>query len=128
MKKILSFVSFVLLAFALTGCEEPMEGDFLHTDNTISAIYMTPGRGTSSLSVSGVIDNEAGTVTFTVPKDKRKDIDLTEVKLRASVSLDAFITPSLMGWHDISSPKEITVTASMTGESKKYTLSASYEK
>ena len=128
MKKILSFVSFVLLAFALTGCQEPMEGDFLHTDNTISAIYMTPGRGTSSLSVSGLIDNEAGTVTFTVPKDKRKEIDLTEVKLRASVALDAFITPSLMGWHDISSPMEITVTASMTGESKKYTLSASYEK
>lgn len=128
MKKILSFVSFVLLAFALTGCEEPMEGDFLHTDNTISAIYMTPGRGTSSLSVSGLIDNEAGTVIFTVPKDKRKEIDLTEVKLRASVALDAFITPSLMGWHDISSPMEITVTAFMTGESKKYTLSASYEK
>ena len=128
MKKIFALFSFVLLAFTFTGCQEPMEGDFLHTDNTISAIYMTPGTGTSSLSVSGVIDNEAGTITFTVPKDKRREIDLTQVKLRASVALDAFITPSLMGWHDISSPMEISVTASMTGEVKKYTLSASYEK
>ena len=105
-----------------------MKGDFLHTDTTISAIYMSPATGTSSVSVAGVIDNEAGTIKFTVPKAKRKDIDISEVKLRATVGFDAYVTPVLTGIHDLSEPFDITVTQKTTGEQKSYTLSASYEK
>ena len=128
MKKILALVSAALLALGLTGCTDPMKGDFLHTDTTISAIYMSPATGTSSVSVAGVIDNEAGTIKFTVPKAKRKDIDISEVKLRATVGFDAYVTPVLTGIHDLSEPFDITVTQKMTGEQKSYTLSASYEK
>ena len=128
MKKILALVSAALLALGLTGCTDPMKGDFLHTDTTISAIYMSPATGTSSVSVAGVIDNEAGTIKFTVPKAKRKDIDISEVKLRATVGFDAYVTPVLTGIHDLSEPFDLTVTQKMTGEQKSYTLSASYEK
>lgn len=128
MKKILSIVATAILAFTATGCTDEMKGDFVHDDATISSITMQPGSGSSSLSVSGVIDQEAGTILFTVPKAKRKEIDISQVRLRANIGLDAKITPSLSGWQDLSSPMEITVTATMTGTTKKYTLSATYEK
>ena len=127
MKKIFTFLSAAVACLALTACNDPMKGDFLHTDNTISAIYMLPATGSSSVSISGKIDNEAGTIQFTIPRAKRKEIDRAAVKLRANVALDAYVTPPLTGIHDLESPMEITVTASMTGESRKYVLSASIE-
>lgn len=127
MKKIFTFLSAAVACLALTACNDPMKGDFLHKDNTISAIYMLPATGSSSVSISGKIDNEAGTIKFTIPRAKRKEIDRAAVKLRANVALDAYVTPPLTGIHNLESPMEITVTASMTGESRKYVLSASIE-
>lgn len=128
MKKIATLLAAVAMMLGISGCNDPMKGDFLHDDATISSIYMMPGTGVSSLTVIGSIDQEAGTIKFLVPKAKRKDIDISQVKLRANIGLDATCTPSLFGWQDLSSPMEITITATMTGTKKVYTLSASYEK
>ena len=101
MKKIFTFLSAAVACLALTACNDPMKGDFLHTDNTISAIYMLPATGSSSVSISGKIDNEAGTIQFTIPRAKRKEIDRAAVKLRANVALDAYVTPPLTGIHNL---------------------------
>lgn len=115
----------VLAASMLASCAKP-DAEFVHDDATISAIVIRPATGTSSLSVSGVIDNETGEIVFTVPKEKRREIDISYVKVRANVGYDAYVTPVLTGIKDLSSPMKITVTAKMTGTSKDYTLYAQY--
>lgn len=124
------------------SCAKP-DADYVHDDATISAIKMGTTQKDASgkekaLTIDGVIDQDAGTVLFTVPKDKRRDIDLTAVKLRANVAFDAYVTVSkelgkdvdrtLYGIHDISEGIEITVTAKMTGRTKNYTLTAKIER
>lgn len=115
----------------------------MHDDASISAIYMQTTQKDAtgkqlSLSIQGVINEESGEISFVVPKDKRKQIDFTAVKIRATVAYDAFVSVTkeggnavgrtLYGIHDISEGIELTVTANMTGRTKNYTLTAQYQK
>lgn len=142
MKKLLSILAVSALMLCALSCAKP-DADYVHDDATISAITMGTTQKDATgkvkpLTIDGVIDQDAGTVSFTVPKDKRRDIDLTAVKLRANVGFDAYVTVTkelgkevdrtLYGIHDISEGIEITVTAKMTGRTKKYTLTAKIEK
>lgn len=117
----------MLTAMLAVSCGKA-DDEFTHDDATISAIYLTPASGSSSISIAGVIDNEAGTITFTIPKAQRKKVSISEVKLRANVAYDAFITPSLSGVKCLDEPIDITVTAKMTGRTQNYTISAVYGK
>ena len=142
MKKILSILAVSAIALSAFSCAKP-DADYVHDDVTISAIKMGTTQKDATgkektLTIDGVINQDAGTVMFTVPKDKRRDIDLTAVKFRANVGFDAYVTVTkelgkevdrtLYGIHDISDGIEVTVTAKMTGRSKNYTLSAKIEK
>lgn len=142
MKKKLSILAISALALCALSCAKP-DADYVHNNVTISAIKMGTTQKDATgkekaLTFDGVIDQDAGTVLFTVPKDKRKEIDLTAVKLRANVGYDAYVTVTrelgkevdrtLYGIHDISEGIEITVTAKMTGRTKNYTLTAKIEK
>lgn len=134
-------LAYILLCAAgvlfCSSCARPDE-DFVHDDASISAIYMQTTEKDKTYSVQGVIDNEGGVISFVVPKDKRKEIDLTAVKIRATVAYDAFVSVTkeggkdvdrtLYGIHDISEGIELTVTANMTGRTKDYTLTAQYLK
>ena len=111
-----------------SSCAKP-DADFVHDNATISAIYIcttqkdATGKEKSD-KFSGVIDQDAGTILFTIPKANRKDIDLTAVKLRANVGLDAYVKVTkelgkdvdrtLYGIHDITEGIDVTVTAKMT--------------
>lgn len=126
----------------LFSCVKP-DADFVHDDATISAIYvcstMKDATGKElALNFAGAIDQDAGTITFTVPKVNRKEIDLTAVKLRANVAYDAYVKVTkeggkdvdrtLFGIHDLSEGLYLTVTAQMTGRTKDYVITAKYEK
>jgi hypothetical protein len=91
-----------------------------------------------SVSFPGVINQDTGEISFLVTKDKRRQIDLMAVKLRANLAYDAYIKVTreagqdvdrtLYGIHDISAGMDLTVTAKMTGRTKDYHLTAQYEK
>lgn len=142
MKRILTILILAAAVCGLWSCAKP-DADYVHDNATISAIKMGTTQKDASgkekaITFDGVIDQDAGTIAFTVPKDKRRDIDLTAVKFRANVAFDAYVTVTkeqgktvdrtLYGIHDISAGIELTVTARMTGRTKNYTLSASYER
>lgn len=142
MKKILSIIAIAAAALGTLSCAEPDE-DFVHDDATISAIYICTTQKDATgkekpISFAGVIDQDSGNVLFTVPKDKRKDIDLDAVKIRANIGFDAYVKVThesgkdvdrtLYGVHDITDVIDLTVTAKMTGRTKDYHLTAKIEK
>jgi len=121
------FILCAVLAFC-SACAEP-EKEFLHTDNTISSIIMYPEDGRSDRAVKGIIDQETGEILFPIPKLMRNDYDPSRVKVKATVGYDVKITPSLLGIKNLDNEGlEILVTATMTGESKKYVLKAYYSR
>lgn len=112
------------------GCAKP-DSEFLHTDNTISSIIMYPESGRSDRAVNGVINQETGEISFPIPKVFRNDYDPTRVKVKATIGYDVKITPSLLGIQDLDNVGkglEVTVTATMTGESRTYVLKAYYSR
>lgn len=109
------------------SCQKP-DSEFLHSDNTISSVLLLPAVSTVSTTISGEINQETGEILFAIPKNLRSSIDITKVKVRATVSYDVVITPSLSGIKDLSEEYPITVTATQTGESKNYTLRAYYSR
>lgn len=116
----------VLGAAVAASCVKVGEYDFLHDDCTIHSIYCTPVSASVSTQISGIIDNEAGTIEFAIPRDKyQKYYKLDSLKIRANIGYDATVTPSFSSrvW-DLNEDKEFTVTANMTGKTKKYTVSA----
>lgn len=116
----------VLGAAVAASCVKVGEYDFLHDDCTIHSIYCTPVSAPVSTQISGIIDNEAGTIEFAIPRDKyQKYYKLDSLKIRANIGYDATVTPSFSSrvW-DLNEDKEFTVTANMTGKTKKYTVSA----
>lgn len=142
MKKLAYILLCAVGVLFCSSCAKPDE-DFVHDDASISAIYMQTTQKDAtgkqlSLSIQGVINEESGEISFVVPKDKRKQIDFTAVKIRATVAYDAFVSVTkeggkavdrtLYGIHDISAGIELTVTANMTGRTKNYTLTAQYLK
>ncbi|MCQ2158297.1 MAG: DUF5018 domain-containing protein [Bacteroidales bacterium] len=116
----------VLGAAVAASCVKVGEYDFLHDDCTIHSIYCTPVSAPVSTQISGIIDNEAGTIEFAIPRDKyQKYYKLDSLKIRANIGYDATVTPSFSSrvW-DLNEDREFTVTANMTGKTKKYTVSA----
>ncbi len=130
--KYLKHITISLVSLLVMGaCAQP-EPLYLHDDNTIHSIIITPGpdeNGNSiSASVVGEINNETGEIIFTVPRADRQKFDATAVKVRATVNYDVQITPSLSGIKDLSDWYDISVTATMTGQSKGYKLIVDYER
>ncbi len=142
MKRILSIIAIAVLALGANSCAKP-DADFVHDDATISAMYICSTQKDATgkektVTFPGVIKQDEGTIAFTISKDKRKDIDLDAVKLRANVGFDAYVKVTkeggkdvdrtLYGIHDITEGIDLTVTAKMTGTTKDYHLTAKYEK
>lgn len=142
MKRIFSIIAIAALALGANSCAKP-DADFVHDDASISAIYIcTTQKDVTGkekpISFAGVIDQDSGNIVFTVSKDKRKDIDLDAVKIRANIGFDAYVKVTreggkdvdrtLYGIHDITDVIDLTVTAKMTGTTKDYHLSAKIEK
>lgn len=132
MKNRLKILVAAALAVLTAGCAKPGE-EYVHSDNSIRSISITPATGTSSATITGVItavDEEKGLyqVEFPIPRKLKSTFDITKLKVRATVGYDVKITPSLSGIKDLSDPYEISVEATQTGNVRKYTLQAYYER
>ena len=127
MKKIFAILCVAVVSMLTFSCQKP-DQEFLHSDNTISSILLLPAVSTVSTTITGEINQETGEILFSIPKNLRSSIDITSVKVRATVGYDVVITPSLFGIKDLSEEYPITVTATQTGESKNYTLRAFYSR
>ncbi len=103
----------ILMSLGLNGCTEA-DHEFVHTDNLISEMVCMSGRTNDAPTLTGTIyeydkngellepgftfaDTEGGSgvITFVVPVADRKKFDLTSVYLRATLTWDEVITPSL---------------------------------
>lgn len=121
MIKLLKYFIVTLLTLTVVSCAKPAE-EFLHTDNTISSIWITPADDATRI-VYGDIDEDTGLIVFDIPRTMRPYFpDSSRLKVRAIIGYDAVISPSLLGIKDLSSDLQITVTATQTGESRNYIL------
>lgn len=104
------YMAAALFAAAATtaSCGEPDE-IVLHTDSTLTTIYIG-NIAQNDRGVQGVI-RENNDIIFTIPYSMREEIDRSNVLIWATVPVDARVTPSLYGRHDLSQPMVITVTA-----------------
>lgn len=127
MKKIFAIFGFMAMAMIVAGCQKADE-EFLHDDPTISAVLLLPANSTVSTTITGDINQDTGEILFAIPKNLRSSIDITNVKVRATVGYDVVITPSLSGVKDLSEEYPVTVTATQTGSTKNYTLRAYYSR
>lgn len=116
-----------LLLASLPGCGKVGE-DYLHDNCEITSIDITNFGFQISHTVSGQINQETGEILFPIPKILKKQFDITKLRVRANIGYDAIISPSLSGLKDLSEAYPVTVTATMTGRTKQYTLRAYYSR
>lgn len=114
----------------LGGCAKAGE-EYLHDNCDISAIEISNFNAEFNLTIQGTINQETGEILFAIPKKYRQYFDITQLYVKANISYDAVIEPPLTGLKDLSrldDPFRITVTATMTGRSREYTLKAYYSR
>ena len=127
MKKIFAILTAAAVSMMTFSCQKA-DQEFLHDDATISSILLLPAMSTVSTTITGEINQETGEILFAIPKNLRSSIDITSVKVRATVNYDVVITPSLSGIKNLEEAYPIKVTATQTGKSKDYTLRAYYSR
>lgn len=107
MKKIL-FLMFAALTFTMMSCEDDdytVDEAYEKAEITNVTFY---GRNETVMSDKAQIDTEAGTITVTL----KANADITDLKMVATISAGATITPGLaVGFQDYSGPRTYTVTS-----------------
>ncbi len=73
------------------------------------------------------IEGGYGLILFPISKSLEKDIDLSSVILRATVTYDELITPTLSGRHDISGEGMIITVSSGEGTKRQYRIRGYFE-
>lgn len=121
--KSLKYLATAFTVMLLAGSCAKADPEYVHSDPTISAIYISPALSSVPATVAGVINQETGKILFPIRKSLQSSFDIKKVKVRANVGYDVQITPSLSGIKDLEEEYTITVTA-QTGASKTYTLRA----
>lgn len=98
---------FLIAAIALTSysCQEEDER-FIHTDTTITAIYIRDEVG--GVYVQGTLKGEKE-IVFEIPLASRTKLDITNILIYANIPVSAHVSPGFAGRHDLSSPKEFSV-------------------
>lgn len=142
-------LALAIVTLGFCGCAEA-DPEFVHTDNFISAMVCMNGRTNDASSITGTIfeydkngellpdgftpeeaEGGSGVITFVVSQEEREDFDLTKVYLRATLTWDEFITPSLSGLQNIDPterPEGIVIgVKSGVGKVRKYRIMGFYE-
>lgn len=126
MRQIIRYIIAAVAVLAAASCAKP-DSEFLHDDNTISSIWITPADDATRIIYGKIDTPEPGVILFEIPRASRPYFpDPTRLKVRAIVGYDASVSPSLLGAKDLSSDFRITVTANQTGESREYILRVQY--
>lgn len=105
MKKIL-FLTFAALALTFMSCGDDdytVDEAYEKAEITNVTVY---NRAEGVMSDKTLIDSEVGTVTVTL----KKDADITDLKMVATISAGATLTPGMaIGFQDYSVPRTYTV-------------------
>ncbi|MDE5554767.1 MAG: hypothetical protein K2J10_06245 [Muribaculaceae bacterium] len=151
--KILKFniiaLALAIVTLGFTACSEA-DPEFVHTDNFISAMVCMNGRTNDASSINGIIyeydknnqllekgftpeeaEGGSGVIMFVVSQEEREDFDLTRVYLRATLTWDESITPTLSGLQNIDPverPEGMVIgVKSGVGKVRKYRIMGVYE-
>jgi hypothetical protein len=114
-------LGFLLVLCSFYSCEKA-DDRYVHTDTSITSIYIRDNVG--GVYVEGTFEDE-NTIVFKIPLASSNEIDNKNVLIYANIPVSACVTPGFAGRHDLSSPKEFTVTND-NGVPCVYTLQAIY--
>ncbi len=126
-RTILYLIACVAFAMLVSACQKP-DSEFVHDDPTITAASISPVKSIIATTVNGTINQETGEILFPIPKKVAEYYDLHNLRVRVNVGYDVKLSPSLSGVKDLSEEYEVTATATMTGNTKKYTLRAYFSR
>lgn len=74
------------------------------------------------------VEGGYGVILFVIPETLKADVDLTNIYLKATVTYDEIITPSLSGRHDITGKEGMMITVkSGVGTTRQYRILGYYE-
>jgi len=103
----LMLVSFLaIMTLVPYSCQKEDER-YIHTDTTISSIYVRNEVGGAYVEGKFQGSNE---IIFEIPLAKKEDLDISNILIYANIPVSASVSPGFAGRHDLSSPKEFTVT------------------
>jgi hypothetical protein len=135
----------VLITISLWGCAKVNdEFVFVHDTNTIEAMFLSASHSGSIFAgeihefnkdgeimeapfTQQEVEGGYGLIIFRISKSLENDIDLTNVYLRANVTFDVFITPSLSGRHNVTGDGIIITATSDVGTRRNYRVRGLYE-
>ncbi len=103
----LILVSFLaIMTFIPYSCQKEDER-YIHTDTTISSIYIRNEVGGAYVEGTFQGDNE---IVFQIPLAKKEELDISNILIYANIPVSSSVSPGFAGRHDLSSAKEFTVT------------------
>lgn len=135
----------ISMSVSLSNCaDENEEYKFVHDVNTISQMVCKASHSSGEyrgeiyeFTKDGVmiegsftqqdVEGGYGLILFPIAKSLEKDVDLTNIYLKATITYDEFITPSMSGRHDITGEGVIITVKSGVGTTRKYRVRGYYE-
>ena len=138
-----AYCYFLLPLLLFSACAEA-DPEFVHRTNTISQmVCRTSPAGTDYPGtiyeydkdenlVTGAftqqdVEGGYGLILFPISLSLQNDVDLANIYLRATVTYDEIITPSLSGTHDITGDGVIITVTSGVGTTRQYRVRGYYE-
>jgi hypothetical protein len=142
-KKTTLLIACLFMAASLWNCAKA-DPEFVHDTNTISQmVCRTSPAGADYRGVIYEYDKEENLVTgaftqqdveggyglilFPISLSLKNDVDLSRVYLRATVTWDEIISPSLSGTHDITGDGIMITVTSGVGTTRQYRIRGLYE-
>lgn len=135
----------IVICLILSACgKENPDYIFTHDDNLIHQMIGKAAHGSSEFMgqitefdqddqvMEGDfsqpdVEGGYGLILFPIPKSLENDVDLTRMYLKATVTYDEMITPSLSGRQDISGEGMIITVTSGEGTTRQYRVRGFYE-
>ena len=135
--------SILLVSLFVQSCAEADE-EFVHRTNTISQMICKASHGGGEF-IGAIyeynkndvlmtdhftqedVEGGYGLIIFAIPQTLEKDIDLTNIYLKATLTYDEVITPTLSGRHNITGDGIIIKVKSGVGTTRRYRVRGYYE-
>jgi hypothetical protein len=100
-------VSFLAIMTLIPYSCQKEDERYIHTDTTISSIYIRNEVGGTYVEGTFSGDNE---IVFEISKARSTELDISNLLIYANIPVSASVSPGFAGRHDLSSAKEFTVT------------------
>ena len=139
----LVLVPIMLFSVLLWSCAEA-DKEFVHDSNIISQMICTASHTSgeylgdiNEYDNNGVlmtgdftqadVEGGYGLILFEISQSLQDDVDLANIYLKATLTWDQFVTPSLSGRHDITGEGKIFTVKSGIGTTRQYRVRGFYK-